>query len=351
MYTKNTPLISIVMPVYNVQDTLGLAIASVLQQSFSEYELILVDDGSTDNSSVICQIMSLQDERVRMVRQSNKGLAAARNTGIENARGDIVAFLDSDDVWHKDKLTLHYQHLIENPNVGVSYSASQFIDACGQPIGLFQTSKIKNVTVKDILLLNPVGNGSSPVIRKATLNEIAFDDESGAINFFDSSLRQSEDIECWVRIAATTKWQFAGLENALTSYRVSNHGLSANTDKQLESWECAIEKMRSYAPQLIDQNEHLARANQYRYLARRAIRSQDADVGLSYICKAIIQAPSILLRQPSRSGITLLAALGLKLLPIKMYELLETSMIARLAKLNQLSQYDAIESTRVSVSD
>ena len=343
---KNNPKVSVVMPVYNVQDTLGLAIASVLQQSFQDYELILVDDGSTDNSNVICQIMSLQDRRIRMICQRNKGLAGARNTGIDHARGELIAFLDSDDLWHQDKLQQHVELLNNNPEVGVSYSASQFIDASGAAIGLFQQPKLNNISAEDVLLRNPIGNGSSPVIRRETLTAISFKDDDDCINYFDASLRQSEDIECWVRIISTTDWQFAGIDQALTCYRVNNDGLSANVEKQLESWGIALEKMRVYAPGLIKRQEKLARANQYRYLARRAIRSGDAKNALKYGCLSLKQAPGNLIRQPGRTASTLLAMLALNILSAKHYQCIEHWVIALLAKRNSHKPVDVLANTR-----
>ena len=342
----NNPTVSVVMPVYNVQDTLGLAIASVLQQSFQDYELILVDDGSTDNSSIICQIISLQDKRIRMIRQRNKGLAGARNTGIDNACGELIAFLDSDDLWHQDKLQQHVELLENNPKVGVSYSASQFIDASGKALGLFQQPKLSNISAKDVLLRNPVGNGSAPVIRREALADIAFKDEQGCNNYFDASLRQSEDIECWVRIITTTDWEFAGIDQALTCYRVNDGGLSANVEKQLASWETAIEKMRGYAPKLIQGQEKLAKANQYRYLARRAIRSGDAKNAMKYGSLSLKQAPSNLIRQPGRTASTLLAMLALNLLSTKHYQRIEHCAVAMLAKRNTHKPVDVLANTR-----
>lgn len=347
------PKVSVVMPVYNVQETVALSIASVLQQSYEDYELIIVDDGATDNSGVICQIIALQDVRIRIIQQKNKGLAAARNTGIENARGEFVAFLDSDDLWHEDKLLQHVELLSARPEVGVTYSASQFIDVAGRPLGLFQQPKTERISAADVLLRNPIGNGSAPVIRKQVLDEIAFIDDNGDQNYFDASLRQSEDIECWVRIISTTQWQFAGLADALTSYRVNESGLSANVEKQLASWETAISKMQGYAPELIQQSGKLARANQYRYLARRAIRSRDADNAMKYALKSVAQAPSILIRQPTRTLSTLAAMTALKCLSPERYKRLEKTAIAWQAKISHKrhgnSTYDALDKSHQAI--
>ena len=129
-----TAKISVVMPIYNVELFVAESVQSVLTQSFTDFELICVDDGGTDRSMEI--VRNFDDDRIRIVSQANRGLAGARNTGIANARGDFIALLDSDDVWHRDKLQLHYIHLTANPEVGVSYAGSRLIDCDGQVLSI-----------------------------------------------------------------------------------------------------------------------------------------------------------------------------------------------------------------------
>ena len=115
----NTPRMSVVMPVYNVEAYIEEAIQSVLDQTFEDFELIVVDDGGPDSSIALARAFS--DPRIRIVSQANRGLAGARNTGIAEARAAYIALLDSDDRWHRDKLLHHYVHLQANPHVDVSY--------------------------------------------------------------------------------------------------------------------------------------------------------------------------------------------------------------------------------------
>lgn len=307
--------VSVIMPVYNVQDFVGRAIACVLEQTFTDYELILVDDGSTDNSPWICEAIAAHDPRIRTIRQDNRVLAAARNTGIRSAIGDYIAFLDSDDLWAPDKLAQHVALLDSDDRIGVSYSASEFIDMSGRSTGLYQTPKCDDVSTADILLRNPIGNGSVAVIRREVFEQIRFVDETGRNAYFNPELRQSEDIECWVRIAATTDWQFKGISDALTLYRVNDNGLSANVEKQFFSWLQAIALMREYAPELIRQFGRQAKAYQYRYLARRAIFCRDRKTAVALFFKAILSSPKIAIVEPGRTLNTLSAALALICLP------------------------------------
>ncbi|MBL4815858.1 MAG: glycosyltransferase family 2 protein, partial [Shewanella sp.] len=109
-----TPRVSVIMPIYNGQHFVESAINSVLMQSFTDFELILVNDSSTDKSLAICR--SIQDHRIRIVNHTqNKGIAAARNTGIRHAIGRYIALLNSADMWHPDKLKMHVKHLSQSP--------------------------------------------------------------------------------------------------------------------------------------------------------------------------------------------------------------------------------------------
>ncbi|MBT8087911.1 MAG: glycosyltransferase family 2 protein, partial [Gammaproteobacteria bacterium] len=201
------PKISVVIPAYNVAAFIEDAINSVLGQTHRDFEVIVVDDGSPDDTASI--VKRFDDPRIRLVSQPNRGLAGARNTGIRCADGEYVAFLDADDLWRPTKLEEHVRHLDENPELGVSYSTSQFIDEAGAPLNLFQKPKLSGIDAADLLLRNPVGNGSAPVIRKAALKDIESRDArygNPEPVYFDPDFKQSEDIECWVRIATTTKW-------------------------------------------------------------------------------------------------------------------------------------------------
>ncbi|MGB7415630.1 MAG: glycosyltransferase family 2 protein [Thermosynechococcaceae cyanobacterium] len=221
-------LVSVIVPVYNVEEYVADAVRSVLSQTYQNFELIIVDDESPDRSIDICR--QITDPRIKIVHQKNRGLAGARNTGIRNAQGEYLAFLDSDDLWTPDKLEKHVQHLNASPNIGVSFSRSAFINGQGQSVGIYQMPKLTDISAGHLLCRNPIGNGSAPVIRRAVFEQICFSDSrhDQLENFyFDEDLRQSEDIECWIRIMAQTHWEIEGIPEALTLYRINTGGLSA----------------------------------------------------------------------------------------------------------------------------
>lgn len=319
------PKVSVIMPVYNVERFVADAVESVLAQRFQDFELLIVDDCSPDRSIAICE--SFDDPRIRIVgHRENRGLAGARNSGIRHARGELLAFIDSDDRWTPEKLALHVGHLAARPAVGVSFSRSAFIDEDNKPNRCYQMPRLTDIEPGYYLCRNPIGNGSAPVIRRAVFDAIRYrDDLHGDLEdrWFDERLRRSEDIECWIRIALTTDWQIEGIPEALTLYRLNAGGLSANLPQQLESWEAVIEKTRGYAPDFVAHWESRARAFQLRYLARQAIRLHDGAMATRLTHQALRTDPRILLVEPGRTLTTLGAAYLLRFTPPSLYARLE----------------------------
>ncbi|MBR9726817.1 glycosyltransferase family 2 protein [Shewanella intestini] len=316
---------SVIMPVYNVEKFVKQAIESVLSQTLENFELLIVNDCATDNSLSICQ--SFNDNRIRIINHPvNRGLAAARNTGIRHAIGRYVAFIDSDDIWHPSKLELHTKHLNENPNIGLSFSRSSFISFEGQPLDFYQMPKLTDIDGGHLLCRNPVGNGSAPVLRRSALNDIRFAHptrKEAYSCYFDEEFRQSEDIECWFRLITTTQWTMEGLPQPLTYYRLNHGGLSANLMKQLASWEQMVSRARTYAPQVLKKHEKTARAYQLRYLSRQAIRIGDGKMAVKLVTQALMTSPRILLDETSRTITTLSAAYLQWILPKFCYQYCE----------------------------
>jgi glycosyltransferase involved in cell wall biosynthesis len=341
---KFMKLISVIIPVYNVENYIADTVRSVLAQTYSNFEVLIVDDGSPDRSIEICE-QQFNDPRIKIIRQENRGLAGARNTGIRHAQGEYLAFLDSDDLWEPEKLAHHVQHLDAAAKVGISFSRSALIDEQGYPTGTYLMPQLTEIDIPCLLRGSPLGNGSTPVIRREVFEAIEFEaNRYGSVEtfYFDEDFRQSEDIECWLRIALTTDWKFEGIPEALTLYRVNTGGLSANFDKQLQSWEQVLEKTRSYAPEAIAEWWNLAIAYEFRYLARNAIRVKNGKAAVAFINRALFTYGPIFLEQPRRTGLTLIAAYILRLLPPSVYTWIEN----RGNQLNGSSQHQQIQRDR-----
>lgn len=320
--------VSVIIPVYKVEKYVAATVESVLAQTYKNFELLIIDDGSPDKSIEICQ--QFTDHRIRIIRQENRGVAAARNTGIRHAQGEYLAFLDADDLWTPEKLAKHIEHLENSPAVGVSFCRSAFIDESGEPLGIYQITKLKEITPLDLVCRTPIGNGSVPVIRRETLEDIAFEDNLyGTVeNFYfddDRQLHPSEDVECWLRIAMKTKWLIEGIAEPLTLYRVNSQGFSAQLMKKLKSWETMLEKAHAYVPsESMAELEKIAMAYQLRHLARRAVTLKDGTTAIEFTHRALSTYWRILLEEPHRTLITLAAAYFLWLMPRSLYHQIES---------------------------
>ncbi len=316
--------VSVIIPVYNVEKYIAETIRSVLEQTYQNFEILIIDDGSSDQSREICQ--QFTDPRIRIIHQKNRGLAGARNTGIRNAQTDYIAFLDGDDLWLPEKLEKHIKHLDNSPMVGISFSRSAFIDEAGHFLSSYQMPKLKNITTDLLLHCNPVGNGSAPVIRREALEAIKFQDVVHGFHedyYFDEQFRRAEDIELWLRITIQTPWQIEGIPEVLTLYRVNTQSLSANLQEQLESWEKVINKTKSYASELVSRWEKPAKAYRLQILARSAIRQKAGSVAVSLFNKALMVYWVIVIKIPHRMFLTGVAAYLLLLLPKPYYSCFE----------------------------
>jgi glycosyltransferase involved in cell wall biosynthesis len=307
------PYASLVVPAFNAAATLSQTLVSLCSQTFRDLEVIVVNDGSTDDTARIATEAAKSDPRIRLVEQGNRGLAGARNSGIAAATGTVVGLCDADDLWMPEKLAAHVAHLDAAPHVGLSYAGSALIDDAGRRIGHAQRPRLRGVTASHVFKRNPVGNGSTPVFRRAALEALAYrpQGETERDWVFDETFRQSEDIECWLRFSLTTDWSLEGLPGLLTEYRLSAGGLSARTDAQLAAWERMITKLRPTAPEFFARHEDAARAYQLRYLARRAVTGGDGHAAMDYVRRAHRLSKMPLIEEPLRTLATAGAAFAL----------------------------------------
>jgi glycosyltransferase involved in cell wall biosynthesis len=321
-------LVSVIIPVYKAEKYIEATVQSVLDQTYKEFELLIVDDGSPDRSIEICQ--QFTDPRIKIIRQENRGVSVARNQGIRAAQGDYIAFLDADDLWLPTKLAKHIDHLEHDRSIGISYSYSAFIDAMGNPLGIYQLPKIENITPVNFLLRDPIGSGSNLVARREVLEAIKFQDHSAGIVeacYFDEDrqLHPSEDTECWLRMAIKSDLKFAGIPEVLLQYRLHSEGYSHQYQQKAASWDQLLAKANIYAPELMAHWNSAARAYQLIAIARRAVNQGSGAIALQLSYQALNAYWRILLEEPIRTCLTLAAACLLVLLPPTLYRQLKTA--------------------------
>lgn len=251
------PKISVVMPVYNGEKYLKEALESILNQTFKDFELIVIDDGSTDKSEEI--IKSFSDQRiVYLDNGSNLGLSKSFNRGIQAAQGDYIARMDADDIALKERFEKQLNFLKDNPEVGV----------VGSNIQIMGTSKVfkrpeKHLAIKWQCLL------STPVVHPAVMARVrVFKD-----NPYNEALHNSEDFELWSRLIFDKNIKFANLQEPLLLYRVSKKSFTQSLDpeKRLNTTKNIIHNIKRYITLSEEDKQNLLEQN-YRTLSiyRRA---------------------------------------------------------------------------------
>ncbi|MGF1491367.1 MAG: glycosyltransferase [Microcoleaceae cyanobacterium] len=252
------PLISVVIPVYNGEQTIQETVESVLSQTFQDFELIVINDGSTD--STLDVLSRFSDSRLHVFSYPNAGLPASRNRGIDRASGELIAFIDADDLWTPDKLESHQQILQDNPQVTVVYSWTDYIDEKGQFLHPGLHISVQGNAYPDLLRSNILENGSNPLIRR-----VAFE----AVGTFDESLRAAEDWDMWIRLSE--KYPFATVPAPQVLYRVSSTSMSTNVKRQETETLKVIQKAFAQAPAGYQPLKTITLATLHKYLLCKAL--------------------------------------------------------------------------------
>lgn len=206
--------VSVIIPTYNSSQFLYEAVQSVLQQTLTDIEIIVVDDGSTDKTS---ELMQQFGNKVNYIYQENQGVSAARNNGIKASRGKYVAFLDSDDIWLPTKLEKQIKALNENPKNKVCYTEYFSVSEKMTPQDLRRIRSDVSV-LQDLLLVGNVVGPPSTVVAEREMFE--------RIGGFDESLSLSADWDMWIRLACVTEFIF--LNEPLVKYRLHKSNMSRN---------------------------------------------------------------------------------------------------------------------------
>lgn len=205
-----TPLVSVVIPAYNAEAFLGETLDSVLAQTYSKIEIIVVDDGSTDSTP---QLLANYGDRITVLHQANTGQAAARNNGARQAQGELLAFLDSDDLWDNDKISRQVELLNRFPTALAVYCDHRTIDAQGKPISpssAMAHPRPSGQILRSLLLGSCIVTPGLVLLRRD-----AFFSSGG----FDEAplMRGHEDYALWLQMA--TRGYFIYSPSTLVSYR------------------------------------------------------------------------------------------------------------------------------------
>ncbi len=223
-------LVSIIMPAYNAEKTIKESIQSVLEQTYQEWELLIVNDGSMDNT--VSVIESYDDKRIKLINQKNGGVSNARNNALRQANGVYIAFLDSDDLWLETKLEKQLQFIKQNDLQFVYTKSYSFTNDSNDIKKYFSFVNLKFKNSEEILIYDFI-----PILTVLFHRDILKE-----IGYFDESLQGTEDWDLWIRILQ--KYEIGFIKEYLTKYRIIGTGLSQNFSKHFIEEEKVLAKHR-----------------------------------------------------------------------------------------------------------
>ncbi len=283
------PLVTVVMPSYNAKRFIGAAIESVIAQSYKNLEIILVDDGSTDGTTAVVEQYCRKDSRIQLLRQQNEGVASARNRGIQSGRGEYIAPIDSDDIWHPSKIEAQVLALSQaGESVGLVYSWISLIDEKGRVVGLSRRSFEGNVFV-DLLYSNFVGTASSPMIPRRVFDEVGGYD----VTHRQKEAQGSEDWDLYLKIAQ--RHDFRLIPQALVGYRIHPNAMSTDYVSMERSWHLAVGRRGDTLPQSFNSLIRWSRSNYLYYLFGKASQQGRSEEALAYLFRSVAKDPVRLL--------------------------------------------------------
>lgn len=217
--SQKRPLVSVIMPVYNNEPYVKQAVDSILEQTYSNFELIAIDDGSSDGSGKILDSYAKQDGRVRVIHQPNKGLVATLNRGIAESTGEYIARMDGDDISFPRRFEQQVAVLEAHENVVLVAGGFEVIDEDNEFIYREVVPAISADIKRSMLLRNPIAHGSV-MFRRSALD---------AVGMYSDQCGPTEDFELWTRLSVVG--DFVGLEPTIFRWRVNRKGITSNNNK------------------------------------------------------------------------------------------------------------------------
>ncbi|MGQ4649264.1 glycosyltransferase [Lyngbya aestuarii] len=261
------PVISVVVPAYNVEQTILETLQSIQQQTFVDLEIIVINDGSTDRTLEL--LSTIEDQRLKVFSYENGGLPVARNRGISRSNGQFIAFIDADDLWTPDKLALQLEALQRNPQAGVAYSWTIFIDDEGKFLYAGESLFHEGDVYPQLLVKNFIASGSNILVRRNVIEEVGE---------FDSQLKSAEDWDYSLRLAA--RYPFALVPKHQILYRKSSQSMTAKVDVMEKAILIVIDRGFQAAPEDLQFLKNRTLSNTYRFFTKLCLEHISSKDGV-----------------------------------------------------------------------
>ncbi|MEB3337772.1 MAG: glycosyltransferase family 2 protein [Leptolyngbyaceae bacterium] len=277
----DSPLVSVIIPAYNAEAFLRETLNSVLAQTYKNIEVLVVDDGSQDQTAEIVRSFTKIDRRVQLLQQSNAGVAAARNLAIQKSRGDYIAPIDADDIWYPSKLEKQVNLILQSePSVGLVYAWSVYINESGMLTNTCQISILEGDVYIPLIQGSFLGNASSPLIDRQCFRKV------GGYNcqLRAENAQGCEDWEMYLRIAE--HYQFRVVKEILIGYRQVTGSMSFNYQAMQKSTELLIADVQKRHPEIPGDIYRWATSNFSWYLALRGVQRGDFQKAIFYLLQS-----------------------------------------------------------------
>lgn len=287
--SETIPLVSVIVPSYNYGRYIGETLESLIAQTYTNWECVVVDDGSTDNTKEVVSKYIERDTRINYFYQENRGLSAARNSGIKYSTGKYIQLLDADDLIDNEKLERQFKYLEENPEVDILYGDVLFFSAINdnrpeiikEAVGAqsgHTSGKGRHVLLA--LLQTNIMVCNSPLFRRSVLKDVTH---------FDENLKSKEDLDFWMRCAAANKcFRYMSIPGTLAfvrSHRDSMH--RSNYLVTLSAIEIVYNKAKILVPELNRRNFLITEMAFYEGLQGLAyLHDKKLFLGWSYILRS-----------------------------------------------------------------
>lgn len=256
---KELPLVSVVTATYNMGKYVGLAVESVLAQDYPAIEIIVVDDGSTDNTSEVLSKYR-EDSRVKIICQENAGQTVAKNRAVQAAKGEYIAFCDADNLWLPNKLSRQIKYFNEHCDIAVVYGDITLIDADGDPLPTTQAKRYSGKITGRLLVDNFVTFNTALVSRRVL----------EAVGGFDESLRMGIDYDLWLRISVNHTFQY--LPEPFVLYRIWGGQMSNKQEERLSNCFKLLNNFLDKHPKSVTPDE-VNRGWAHTYVSRGKLRA------------------------------------------------------------------------------
>ncbi|MDB6029257.1 MAG: family 2 glycosyl transferase [Verrucomicrobiales bacterium] len=284
------PIVSVIIPAFNAEAFIEETLKSVLHQTCSDIEILVVDDGSRDCTAAIIRGFADRDPRVKFFQQQNRGVAAARNFAIQNSTGKYIAPIDADDIWHPTKLEKQVAALERaGESAAVAYSWSTSIDEKGNVFDAGPTWDLEGEVYQALVLRNFIGNASVPLFRRSALQKVGFYNEA----FRSRDAQGCEDWDICLRCAE--KFEYRVVREYLVGYRCYSQSMSYNHVSMGRSYELVMQEVKKRHPEIPAYVYRWSKSIFYLYLTHKSNVCGDLRNSLRWLLGALREDKAVLL--------------------------------------------------------